>query len=1038
MGQKYVGLKLNLIGKILLGLGFVFPMFSFGQTLKWSEDFEVLPTGWVTESKASVENWNLRSTPCGGSYGCKLTYLAANDDFIITKKYNLTAGKLYYVVLSTKRTGTFNVYVGKDQKADSLINSGTIILSNSTDPTGCTDVTTNSYFITNGGDYCFGFRVRANSAANAVIDNVRIYEIDPATITWDGSTDGAWATAANWDLNRVPTSSDVIVIPSGVTNYPPTIPSGAYNEIRLTNGSVGTMTIGSGTPITLASSLTIASTGQPVTIANTISIGGNLLIGTTGNAANYTLESNATVNGYFSLGNSSLANTYNFAGKVSATGNFTMGTASTQTTNITYSNDTVCVFSAANMTGSTVFYGAMNYNSTSQQLIMKGQYLGELGLNNAGSRYMNGDLNLDDNFNLVGGRMYASDIKGTIIGDGSGTDVNTSPFRGSNKSERWQTIIQASDLDADLDAGDFFKAISFKIQTKASSGSFDNFVIKAGLTDTTKFYQDGSLNFHFKETPLSVVYSRSSVNTVTGWNHFDFDQFVEWDGVKNILVEITWYSTTLPGGDDICFIGPLAGSGADIQLRITDGSADCRTNSIGQNSNYKPQIKVNYLRTSFNINAAKSWNNTGTTFYHTKNTVTFDGVASSQTIRTNESHFYNATFQNAYGYSLSDTCTVENTLTMTAGNFSTGTNVLELGTSETSRGTLTRTSGTVIGYFKRWFAAATVSNVLFPLGTATYYRPGLLSFISAPASGGSVTGTHIAADAGDYNNNLSTNHLVETSDELNSILTDGYWNFSPNTLSGGQYDVELTATGYFGVTDYTKLHMLKRPDANSEWALVGTHIPTTGSNSAPVLERTGVTGFSDFVPSKPISTLPIELVSFTATCNQGVVEVKWSTSTEMNNNYFTVERSLDLEKWDAVAQVNGAGNSNSIKNYGITDHTSNSLVYYRLKQTDFDSKCKFFVPVSVQSCINEVEFVKVVVNPTKDKLELLVSGIEDQQIEVSMTNGIGAKLFYDDFTVIKGENRVAIDVSMFSPGFYFCNVKMSSGKTHVVKFVVAG
>jgi hypothetical protein len=40
--------------------------------------------------------------------------------------------------------------------------------------------------------------------------------------------------------------------------------------------------------------------------------------------------------------------------------------------------------------------------------------------------------------------------------------------------------------------------------------------------------------------------------------------------------------------------------------------------------------------------------------------------------------------------------------------------------------------------------------------------------------------------------------------------------------------------------------------------------------------------------------------------------------------------------------------------------------------------------------------------------------------------------------VIKGENRLTIDVSMFSPGFYFCNVKMSSGKTHVVKFVVAG
>jgi len=1003
-------------------------------------------TTWPTSAGSNTETtWSVNTAGgYNGSTNCARLAASASNQWLFTPPFTATAGKIYYLKYDDQGTGngsnTISLHLCTSQSSISAsvtnyINGTTSSTSWSTAP--ALRQSSSQWLCTQSGTYNWGFKASSPSA-QMKIDQIQCMETDPATITWDGSSSTSWSTAANWDLNRAPTSSDIIVIPSGVTNYPATIPSGAYNEIRLTNGSAGTITIGNGTAITMSGSLTIASTGQPVTVANTVSIGGNLIVGTTGNAATFSIDSNATVNGYFSMGNASLANTYNFQGRVSANGNFTMGTSSTQTTNMTYSNDTVCVFSAANMSGSTVFYGAMNYNSTNPQLIMKGQYLGVLGLNNTGTRYMNGDLNLDENFNLTGGKMYASDIKGLIIGDGSGTDMNISPFRGANKSERWQTIIQASDLDTDLDAGDFFKALSFKVQTKASSGSFNNFVIKAGLTDTTKFYQDGSLNFHFKETPLSVVYSRSSINTVTGWNHFDFDQFLEWDGTKNILVEITWYSTTAPGGDDICFIGPLAGSGADIQLRITDGSGDCRTTSIGQNSNYKPQIKVNYLRTSFNINAAKDWNNTGTTFYHTNNTVTFDGSGYSQTIRTNESHFYNATFQNTSGYSLStDTCTVENTLTMTAGNFTTGANVLELGSSVSNLGNLTRTNGTVIGNFKRWFSAATVSNVLFPLGTATYYRPGLLSFSTAPAAGGSVTGTHIASNAGVYNDHLAATPLVETAHELNSILTDGYWNFSPNTLSGGQYDLILTATGYSGINDYTKLHILKRPDANSEWALVGNHVQTTGSNSAPILERTGVTGFSDFVPAKAVSQLPIELLSFTATCNQGVVDIKWSSSTEINNNYYTVERSNNLEQWETIAQVNGAGNSNTVRDYMTTDVTSNSLTYYRLKQTDYNSHFKYFAPVSLNSCSMDESFVKVLVNPIKDNLDLLVSVLEDQQIDITFNNAIGEKLFSNNYMVIKGENRLSIDLSSLSPGIYFCNVKLNNGKIHIAKVVVA-
>ncbi|NQX98097.1 MAG: hypothetical protein HRT73_09495, partial [Flavobacteriales bacterium] len=89
--------------------------------------------------------------------------------------------------------------------------------------------------------------------------------------------------------------------------------------------------------------------------------------------------------------------------------------------------------------------------------------------------------------------------------------------------------------------------------------------------------------------------------------------------------------------------------------------------------------------------------------------------------------------------------------------------------------------------------------------------------------------------------------------------------------------------------------------------------------------------------------LPITLLSFEATANEDKVDLKWSTSTEINNGFFTIERSADAKNWEEIVTTNGAGNSNQTIEYFETDYEPlEGVSYYRLKQTDFNGQYEYF------------------------------------------------------------------------------------------------
>jgi len=94
--------------------------------------------------------------------------------------------------------------------------------------------------------------------------------------------------------------------------------------------------------------------------------------------------------------------------------------------------------------------------------------------------------------------------------------------------------------------------------------------------------------------------------------------------------------------------------------------------------------------------------------------------------------------------------------------------------------------------------------------------------------------------------------------------------------------------------------------------------------------------------------IPVELTSFTAISNNGVVELNWRTATEVNNQGFEVQRKAETSEYTTIGFVQGSGTTTEPMNYSYTDNTVETGSYtYRLKQIDFDGTFAYSPQVEV-------------------------------------------------------------------------------------------
>ena len=111
--------------------------------------------------------------------------------------------------------------------------------------------------------------------------------------------------------------------------------------------------------------------------------------------------------------------------------------------------------------------------------------------------------------------------------------------------------------------------------------------------------------------------------------------------------------------------------------------------------------------------------------------------------------------------------------------------------------------------------------------------------------------------------------------------------------------------------------------------------------------------------------LPVELSDFKGTYSAGVNELKWSTETEKDNDYFQIESTTDpaADVWEKVEWIDGAGTSESHRDYSLNvyNYARNTINYYRLKQVDMNGQVRTYPSlVSIDNRMKEQKLVKIV------------------------------------------------------------------------------
>ncbi len=174
--------------------------------------------------------------------------------------------------------------------------------------------------------------------------------------------------------------------------------------------------------------------------------------------------------------------------------------------------------------------------------------------------------------------------------------------------------------------------------------------------------------------------------------------------------------------------------------------------------------------------------------------------------------------------------------------------------------------------------------------------------------------------------------------------------------------------------------------------------------------------------------LPVTLTDFSGKALQnGYNQLNWTTSSEINNDYFSLEKSVDGINFESFATQSGAGNSNGIIRYLDYDNSEQEITYYRLKQIDFDGNYSYSDIISIA---NSNSAFKIYPNPSKDGY-IKVNNVENvDQIKVLDIQGRILK----EYNTINA-NTLTLDLNEYKSGLYYISIT-TLNKTVTEKIVI--
>ena len=170
------------------------------------------------------------------------------------------------------------------------------------------------------------------------------------------------------------------------------------------------------------------------------------------------------------------------------------------------------------------------------------------------------------------------------------------------------------------------------------------------------------------------------------------------------------------------------------------------------------------------------------------------------------------------------------------------------------------------------------------------------------------------------------------------------------------------------------------------------------------------------------AVLGVELSEFTGKSEKNGNQLAWATASETNNSGFEIQSSSDGYSWISTGFVKGNGTSSEAGRYNFFDKNTAKLVYYRLKQMDFEGKTIFSPIVSLVRNDGK-NTISVFPNPTSGRFQ-----IEGEYESASIFNGIGQLVLLEN-------NVRELDLSSLQTGVYFVKTKTENGSFTTLKLL---
>ncbi len=553
-------------------------------------------------------------------------------------------------------------------------------------------------------------------------------------------------------------------------------------------------------------------------------------------------------------------------------------------------------------------------------------------------------------------------------------------------------------------------------------------------------------------------------------NSNPFNRTVEWGATSGpgypYNVQLSNFTKLSPGGSN------NSDTALNLENNLTIDAGSALYMNYGGNNMTQPLVVGNNLvlngdlslSDAFNgdVKVGGNWtrNSTTSNFYPNERAAFFTGSsATPQSVTVapsgTETFDYLIIDNSGAGVSLSSTDVhVDDLLTLSNGIVTTGSNEIYIMNNagnaitgyqtDPAAGAAYLNSSYISGRLRRDVVAG--SNYVFPVGTATSYQYDSISLTTFSGASnilcfytaGNFSGATQCSDPA-----TQSPAVTVLGTPITNLLLGGYWTMTPDvTPSAAIYDISLQESAPFlGVaTDDSSYAIIKRPDCIADWIDEGFHDDVTQQSYPNVTTpdvvkafRSSVTSFSDFgIGYNSFFLLPVELTHFTVSITEGIGVLEWSTASEYNSHYFSIESSEDAIHFKEIGRMNAAGFSTVTQHYLYNDVSAGTSgaarIYYRLRMVDTDNSFQYSAVRWVdlnESTVNES--LNIFPNPVQDLLSVTLYSSTEQSATIELTEVTGKLIRKENRPLQQGNNFLEIDrLDELADGIYL--LKITAGR----------